>query len=172
MGAKVRVLDNFEVGRREQPGSARRYPALEVIEGDVAGPAAAERACQGAEPIFHLAARADIVPSIQSPDVYFRANVAGTFAILEAARNTAPAFVYAACHLRATASPKCTPPRGAPIDCRYPYALTKYLGEQMVLHWAKSTACRRSLRFFNVFGPRARTRGTYGAVFGVFLAQY
>ncbi|NRA90737.1 MAG: GDP-mannose 4,6-dehydratase, partial [Simkaniaceae bacterium] len=28
-----------------------------------------------------------------------------------------------------------------------------------------------SLRLFNVYGPRARTTGTYGAVFGVFLTQ-
>ena len=55
-------------------------------------------------------------------------------------------------------------------DARYPYALTKYLGEQLVLHWAQVYGCR-SVRFFNVYGPRARTSGTYGAVFGVFLAQ-
>ena len=40
------------------------------------------------------------------------------------------------------------------------------------MHWAKVYALRSlSLRFFNVYGPRARTSGTYGAVFGVFLAQ-
>ena len=57
-------------------------------------------------------------------------------------------------------------------DCRYPYALTKYLGEQMVMHWAQVYRLPAvSVRFFNVYGPRARTSGTYGAVFGVFLAQ-
>ena len=55
---------------------------------------------------------------------------------------------------------------------RYPYALTKYLGEQHVMHWAQIYGLPAvSLRFFNVYGPRARTSGTYGAVFGVFLAQ-
>jgi UDP-glucose 4-epimerase len=54
----------------------------------------------------------------------------------------------------------------------YPYALTKYLGEQYVMHWAQvyKLPCV-SLRLFNVFGPRSRTSGAYGAVFGVFLAQ-
>jgi len=54
----------------------------------------------------------------------------------------------------------------------YPYALTKYLGEQSVLHWNQiyGLPCV-SLRLFNVYGPRARTTSTYGAVFGVFLAQ-
>ena len=54
----------------------------------------------------------------------------------------------------------------------YPYALTKRLGEELVLHWEKVYGIRAlSLRFFNVYGTRARTSGTYGAVFGVFLAQ-
>jgi UDP-glucose 4-epimerase len=54
----------------------------------------------------------------------------------------------------------------------YPYALTKYLGEQYVLHWNKIYKLPAvSLRLFNVYGPRARTSGAYGAVFGVFLAQ-
>ena len=54
----------------------------------------------------------------------------------------------------------------------YPYALTKMMGEQIVEHWSavyKIPAI--SLRLFNVYGPRARTSGTYGAVLGVFLAQ-
>ena len=54
----------------------------------------------------------------------------------------------------------------------YPYALTKYLGEQYALHWNKMYKLPVvSLRLFNVYGPRVRTTGTYGAVFGVFLAQ-
>jgi UDP-glucose 4-epimerase len=54
----------------------------------------------------------------------------------------------------------------------YPYALTKYIGEEYVMHWAKTyhLPCV-ALRLFNVYGPRSRTSGTYGAVFGVFLAQ-
>jgi len=60
----------------------------------------------------------------------------------------------------------------AAADPRYPYALTKYLGEQLVMHWAQVYRLPAvSVRFFNVYGPRARTSGTYGAVFGVFLAQ-
>jgi UDP-glucose 4-epimerase len=63
-------------------------------------------------------------------------------------------------------------PEGAAINPRYPYALTKYLGEQTLLHWGEVYDIPvTSLRLFNVYGPRARTSGTYGAVFGVFLAQ-
>jgi UDP-glucose 4-epimerase len=63
-------------------------------------------------------------------------------------------------------------PETAPMRPMYPYALTKAIGEEYVLHWAKTyNLPSLSLRMFNVYGPRHRTGGTYGAVFGVFLAQ-
>jgi UDP-glucose 4-epimerase len=60
----------------------------------------------------------------------------------------------------------------AEIRPQYPYALTKYLGEEYVMHWYQIYGLKAtSMRFFNVYGTRSRTSGTYGAVFGVFLAQ-
>lgn len=172
-GREVRVLDNFEVGRRANLSQHGAEPRLQVIEGSVSDPSAADTACRGVERVFHLAARADIVPSIQVPSVYFDANVVGTFTVLEAARrHDVSCFIYSAsssCYGIPSVYPT---PESSPIDCRYPYAMTKYLGEQIVLHWAQVYGLPAvSLRFFNVFGPRARTSGTYGAVFGVFLAQ-
>lgn len=172
-GRGVRVLDNLSVGRRANLKQHEGNPQFELIIGDVADPQAVDRAVGGVDRVFHLAARADIVPSIQSPEVYFRANVDGTFAVLEAARHhNVRRMVYVAsssCY----GIPKSYPtPETAAIDPRYPYALTKYLGEQLSLHWAKVYGLPvMSVRLFNVFGPRARTSGTYGAVFGVFLAQ-
>lgn len=172
-GRQVRVLDNFEVGRRGNLRQHEGNPRLEIVDGDVADKQAVSTALDGVERVFHLAARADIVPSIQQPDVYFRANVDGTFAILEAARERqVRRFVYTAsssCYGIPTSYPTA---ETAPADPRYPYALTKYLGEQLVLHWAGVYRLPAvSVRLFNVYGPRARTSGTYGAVFGVFLAQ-
>ena len=169
----VRVFDSFVVGRRANLQQHNANRSLAIIEGDVADAAAVAAAMAGVDRVFHLAARADIVPSIQEPAAYFRANVDGTFAVLEAARRHAvKRLVYAAsssCYGIPEAYPT---PETAPPDPRYPYALTKYLGEQLVLHWAKVYGLPAlSLRFFNVYGPRARTSGTYGAVFGVFLAQ-
>ena len=63
-------------------------------------------------------------------------------------------------------------PESAEIRPMYPYALTKYLGEQCVMHWCQVYKLPAvALRLFNVYGPRHRTTGTYGAVFGVFMAQ-
>ena len=127
----------------------------------------------GVARIFHLAARAEIVPSIQDPEAYFRANVDGTFSVLEAARrHGVNRIVYVASSSCYGIPTKYPTPETAPTDPRYPYALTKYLGEQLAMHWAQVYRLPVvSVRFFNVYGPRSRTSGTYGAVFGVFLAQ-
>jgi UDP-glucose 4-epimerase len=172
-GRQVRVFDSLEIGRRANLRQHDGNPRLDIVEGDVADAAAVAAAMAGVERVFHLAARADIVPSIQQPEAYFRANVDGTFVVLEAARRQQVGrFVYSASSSCYGIPDSYPTPETAPADPRYPYALTKYLGEQLVLHWASVYRLPAvSLRFFNVYGPRARTSGTYGAVFGVFLAQ-
>jgi UDP-glucose 4-epimerase len=172
-GRRVRVLDSFVVGRRANLKQHADNDRLEVIEADVADMATTRAVCETADRVFHLAARADVVPSIQEPEAYFRANVDGTFAVLEACRQTGvKRLVYVAsssCYGIPSSYPT---PETAPPDPRYPYAVTKMLGEQLVMHWAQVYGLPAvSVRFFNVYGPRARTSGTYGAVFGVFLGQ-
>jgi UDP-glucose 4-epimerase len=172
-GRDVRVIDNLAVGRIENLDQHRNNPKFRMIVADVADKAAMMRLFADADRVFHLAAMADIVPSIQNSEVYFRANVDGTFAVAEAARhNRVRRFVYVAsssCYGIPDVYPT---PEETPLSPRYPYALTKLLGEQIVMHWAELYGLPAlSLRFFNVYGPRARTSGTYGAVFGVFLAQ-
>lgn len=169
----MRAFDSFVVGRRANLKQHSGNSRLEIVEGDVADGAAIAAAAAGADRIFHLAARAEIVPSIQEPEAYFRANVDGTFCVIEAARrHGVKRLVYVAsssCYGIPSVYPT---PETAPPDPRYPYALTKYLGEQLVMHWAQVYKLPAvSVRLFNVYGPRSRSSGTYGAVFGVFLAQ-
>jgi UDP-glucose 4-epimerase len=172
-GRRVRVLDNLSVGRRNNLQQHAGNGDLEFSEGDVADPAAVNDACAGVERIFHLAARADIVPSIRQPDEYFRSNVDGTFVVVEAARRHAVKRLVYVASSSCYGIPDVYPtPEAATISPQYPYALTKFLGEQIVLHWANVYGLAAvSVRFFNIYGPRARTSGSYGAVFGVFLAQ-
>jgi UDP-glucose 4-epimerase len=172
-GHTVRVLDNFSTGREANLAHLKGEARVSVQRGDVADAAGLGAVFAGADWVFHLAGLADIVPSIQKPLDYHRSNVDGTAAVLEAARAAgAKRLVYAAsssCYGLPDAFPT---PETAPARPMYPYALTKYVGEQYVLHWAKvyRLPCV-SLRLFNVYGPRSRTTGAYGAVFGVFLAQ-
>ncbi len=172
-GRSVRILDNFASGHRRNLSDFAGHAALEVVEGDIRDPAAVRAALTGAERVFHLAALADIVPSIQAPQAYFTTNVDGTFVVLEAARAAGVRKLVYAASSSCYGIPDVYPTREtAPIDTRYPYALTKFLGEQLVMHWGAVYGMDVvALRLFNVYGLRGRTAGTYGAVFGVFLAQ-
>ncbi len=172
-GMEVVVVDNLATGNRSNLASAESNPDLKINPTDVSGSTDLKAAFEGADWVFHLAALADIVPSLQHPLDYFRSNVVGTAQVLEAARAVdIKRFVYVAsssCYGLAKLLPT---PETAPLRPEYPYALTKYLGEELVLHWAKVFRIPAvSMRLFNVYGPRSRTTGAYGAVFGVFLKQ-
>lgn len=168
---EVVVLDNYSTGRKEnlEHVSGR----IKLVECELSKPGEWIKEFDGVDWVFHLASLADIVPSIQNPESYFHANVTATFYILQACRHAnIKRFVY-------TASSSCygipdiyPTPETSEIQPQYPYALAKRLGEELVIHWSQVYKIPAiSLRFFNVYGPRSRTSGTYGAVFGVFLAQ-
>ena len=169
----VAVLDNLSTGRLENLASVKEDANLTVHQVDIAGQDDLQPLFDGVDWVFHLAALADIVPSIQEPLKYHRANVDGTVAVLEASRKAGiKRLVYSASSSCYGLPDEFPTPEYAPIRPMYPYALTKNIGEQCVMHWHQvyQLPCV-SLRLFNVYGPRARTSGTYGAVFGVFLAQ-
>jgi UDP-glucose 4-epimerase len=163
----------MSTGRRVNLDHMASNAQLTIIEGSVLDEQIVQKAMDGCDYVFHLAALADIVPSIVNPLGYFSANVDGTVIVVDVARRLGvKKFVY-------TASSSCygTPdtyptPETAEIQPQYPYAFTKWAGEQAALHWCQVYGLPVvALRLFNVYGPRSRTSGTYGAVFGVFLAQ-
>ena len=172
-GHDVVVIDNFSTGHKENLARLNKHEHLTVHELDISQTDKLTSYFEGIDWVFHLAALADIVPSIQMPVAYHHANVGGTIAVLEAARNArVKRFIYAASSSCYGIPDTYPTPETAAIRPQYPYALTKNLAEQYVMHWHQvyGLPCI-SLRLFNVYGPRSRTSGTYGAVFGVFLAQ-
>jgi UDP-glucose 4-epimerase len=171
-GHAVVVIDNLSTGRLK---NLPEHPRLRVVVEDCAANINIPSGFYGCrfDWVFHLAALADIVPSVERPMDYHRANDICTVKLLEACRQVGvQRFIYAAsssCYGLASVFPT---PEDAPIAPQYPYALTKWVGEQYALHWMQVYGLPVvSLRLFNVFGPRQRTAGTYGAVMGVFLAQ-
>jgi UDP-glucose 4-epimerase len=172
-GHDVVVIDNFAVGHPRNLASLSGSPRLKIVQADITDLGAIALRFVGADWVFHLAALADIVPSIEAPIPYYRANADGTVNVLEAARHArVKRFVYAASSSCYGIPDLYPTPETAEARPEYPYALTKHLGEQCVMHWCKVYGLPAvSLRLFNVFGPRHRTSGSYGAVFGVFLAQ-
>ncbi len=172
-GDEVVVLDNFSTGRPQNLAHLKDHPKLSVHQVDIGEYGILDTYFEGVDRVFHLAALADIVPSIQNPLQYHRSNVDGTINVLEAARHAdVKRLVYAASSSCYGIPDHYPTPETAEIRPEYPYATTKWIGEQYVLNWGKVyNMAVTSLRFFNVYGPRSRTSGTYGAVFGVFLAQ-
>tara|TARA_B100001250_G_scaffold411106_1_gene438988 strand:- start:1015 stop:1992 length:978 start_codon:yes stop_codon:yes gene_type:complete len=168
---KVIVIDNLSTGNLDNIKNFKSK--IKFIKSDISKIGRWSNSFRNVDIVFHLAALADIVPSIQKPTNYFKSNVTGTFNIVNVCKK------YKVKKLLYSASSSCY---GIPskfptnekelINTQYPYALTKRLGEEIVLHWGKVYNLDvASLRLFNVYGPKSRTSGTYGAVFGVFLAQ-
>ena len=172
-GHQVIVIDNYSTGRPENLAHQKNHPQLTVVQADINDRKTIEPLFHNIDWVFHIAALADIVPSIQQPEAYFRSNVDGTFSLLECARQAkVKRFIYAASSSCYGIPDKYPTKETAEIRTEYPYALTKFLGERLVMHWNKIYNLPAvALRFFNVYGPRSRTSGTYGAVFGVFLSQ-
>ncbi|OUU53449.1 MAG: NAD-dependent dehydratase [Pelagibacteraceae bacterium TMED65] len=168
----ITIIDNLTTGRIEN--IANLNTNYKFINADISYKDESwTEELKQADYVFHLASLADIVPSIEKPLEYYESNVTGTINVLsECEPKRLKKFVYAAsssCYGITNVIPT---PEDAPIQTEYPYALTKYLGEQITMHWGKVYGMKVvSTRFFNVYGTRSRTSGTYGAVFGVFLAQ-
>jgi len=169
---KVIVLDNFSTGRRSNlKGHSKKN--LKIVNVDIYKNNNLKKYFSGVDYVFHLAGLADIVPSIENPKKYFNSNVVGTFNVIKHSKNAkVKKFIYAA-SASCYGLPKKFPTKeNSPIKPMYPYALTKWQAEEIVMHWNKVFDFPAiSLRFFNCYGPRSRTTGAYGAVFGVFLAQ-
>lgn len=172
-GHEVRVIDNFTTGRKENLEHQKDNVKLSIFQADIRDINSIRQFFESVDYVFHLAALADIVPSIQNPGEYYTSNVLGTFNVLECARQAGVKKLVYAASSSCYGIPDIYPtPETAEIRPQYPYALTKRLGEETVLHWGQVYGLPViTLRLFNVYGTRSRTSGTYGAVFGVFLAQ-
>jgi UDP-glucose 4-epimerase len=170
-GFEVRAIDNLVGGREENLAHHRNDP-LVFERRDIRSFAPDDKLFKGTKYVFHFAGIGDIVPSIEQPLEYMSANVQGTVHMLECARYAGvQKFVYAAsssCYGLAKVPTR----ESHPIAPQYPYALSKYQGEQACFHWHLVYRLPvNSIRIFNAYGTRSRTSGAYGAVFGVFLKQ-
>ena len=169
---QVIVLDNFSTIKKS---NLLNFPKkkVKIIKIDISQNKKLDRYFKGVDYVFHLAGLADIVPSIENPDKYFKSNVIGTFNVMQAAKKAkVKKFIYAASASCYGIPDKFPTNENEQIKPMYPYAFTKWQAEELIMHWVKVYNFPAiSLRFFNCYGPRSRTSGAYGAVFGVFLAQ-
>ncbi len=168
---KVIVLDNLSTGRIENIKNFLNK--IKFIKCDISKKGKWTKEFKGKIYVIHLASVADIVPSIEYPEKYFESNVKGTLNVLNASKKSKVIkFVYSASSSCYGIPNKFPTNEKEKLKPMYPYALTKKMGEDLIVHWSKVYKIPYiSLRLFNVYGTRSRTSGTYGAMFGVFLAQ-
>jgi UDP-glucose 4-epimerase len=172
-GHSVLGIDDLSTGRTKNLAAASANSAFQFLEKNIRALSKSDLALESCDWFFHLAGRADLVPSIVNPEDYFQVNVEGTFRALQLARELGvKRFLYAASSTCYGIPDTYPTPESTPCKPEHPYALTKLMGEEMVMHWHRVYQLPAvSLRLFNVYGPRSRTTGAYGAVFGVFLRQ-
>lgn len=168
----VIVIDNFSTGRKSNLKDFIKTKKLTILNKDIVYIKKNDPIFKNCLYVFHLAGKGDIVPSIQDPSIYMKTNIQGTINILECCRfHKIKKIIYAAsssCYGLA----KTPTTEKDKIDTRYPYALSKYFGEQCILHWSKVYGIPFiSIRIFNAYGTRVKTTGVYGALFGVLLKQ-
>ena len=173
LGYAVSVIDNLSYGNYSNISHLEKNKNFKFYNEDITKYESIYKIFSHHDWVFHLAGIADIVPSIENPIKYFETNVKGTLNILECSKLSGiKRLIYAAsssCYGLPDNFPTNEKSTAKP---QYPYALTKYIGEEIVMHWSQIyNVPSISLRLFNVYGPRSRTNGAYGAVFGVFLAQ-
>jgi len=173
LGHKVIVIDNLANGIIHNIEHLLDNKNFEFHELDIINLEDIKPIFKDVDWVFHLAGIGDIVPSIENPKNYYDCNVTGTFNILESSRASGVKKIIYAASSTCYGIPDNYPTNEkADIRPQFPYALTKYMGEELIMHWSQTYNIPAiSLRLFNVYGPRSRTSGAYGAVFGVFLAQ-
>lgn len=167
---RVRVLDNFATGKKENLAHCRER--IELIEGDIRDLDTCHQACAGVDFVLHQAALGSVPRSVADPLTSHEVNVTGMVKMLLAARDAGvKRFVYAASSSTYgdhPGLPKIEERIGNPLS---PYAVTKYADELYAQVFGRCYGLPTiGLRYFNVFGPRQDPFSQYAAVIPLFVS--
>jgi nucleoside-diphosphate-sugar epimerase len=168
---RVRVLDNFSTGKRENLDPFREHPDFEIIEGDLRSFHIVRDSVKGVDYILHQGALPSVPRSVKDPITTNEVNINGTLNVLEAAREFhVKRVVFASSssiYGNSENLPKDESMQIAPLS---PYALTKYAGERYCQIFYKLYGIETvALRYFNVFGPNQDPTSQYSAVIPKFI---
>lgn len=168
-GYRVRVLDNFSTGRRENLAHCR--PSVELIEGDIRDMEIVEEAVAGVDSILHEAALPSVPRSVKAPLTTNDVNVGGTLKLLSAAHKAGVKRVVFASSSSIYGNTEVLPKHeGMTPRPMSPYAVTKAAAEQYLKVFADIYGMETlAIRYFNVFGPRQDPNSQYSGVIAKFM---
>ena len=173
LGCKVRVLDNFSTGKRENIVEFLDNENFELVEGDIRNLENCQKACEGIDYVLHQAAWGSVPRSLEFPVLYNDINVKGHLNVMQAAReNNVKKFVYASSSSVYGDSPLLPKKEEKIGRVLSPYALTKKLNEEYADLYFRIYGLKTiGLRYFNVFGKKQDPNGFYAAVIPKFMRQ-
>src|SRR4030042_1080849 len=179
-GHRVRILDNFSTGRRENIKVIQMIAPqnLEIIEGDIRNRKACDQAVSGMDFVFHEAAQVSVPKSVNDPETTQEINIGGTLNILSAGKRagikrlvlaSSTAIYGDSPNEKDSLKPKKEPLTPNPLS---PYALSNLVGEYSCRLFSKVYDLPAvALRYFNVFGPRQDPNSEYAAVIPKFIER-
>lgn len=169
LGQRVRVLDNFSSGRRENLAGVEEQ--IQLITGDIQDTAAVRQAITGADYVLHHAALVSVAESMEKPLETMQINVQGTALILEESRRAGvKRVVFASSSAVYGNGEKLPYNENSPIDCQSPYALSKQIGAELCQMYFRLYGLETvALRYFNVFGDGQNPNSAYAAVIAKFM---
>jgi UDP-glucose 4-epimerase len=167
-GHKVRVLDNFSTGKRNNLRSVRND--IEILAGDCGDLKTAAKAMKGIEVVYHEAAVPSVALSVAEPFASHHANATATMAMLVAARDAGvERFMYAGSSSVYGDSKERFKKETQPARPMSPYGAAKFAGETYVRIFAELYGMQTlTMRYFNVFGPRQDPSSAYSGVISRF----
>jgi UDP-N-acetylglucosamine/UDP-N-acetylgalactosamine 4-epimerase len=173
LGYRVKGLDNFSTGSKENVELFINNPYYEFLEGDIRDFSTCIKASEGVDYVLHQAAWGSVPRSIEMPLLYEEINIKGTLNMMEAARqNGVKKFVYASSSSVYGDEPNLPKKEGREGNILSPYALTKRVNEEYGKLYTKLYGLDTyGLRYFNVFGRRQDPNGFYAAVIPKFIKQ-
>lgn len=170
-GHQVRVLDNFQTGKRENLSAVR--DRVDLLTGSITDMATVQQAVKGVQVVFHLAALPSVQRSVEDPESTHEVCATGTLRVLQAARAAGcHCVVYAAsssAYGDVAGAVRSEDELVAPLS---PYAAAKLAGEHYCRCFTRSYGLPTvRLRFFNIFGPRQDPHSPYSGVIPLFIAS-
>jgi UDP-N-acetylglucosamine/UDP-N-acetylgalactosamine 4-epimerase len=171
LGYKVKGLDDFSTGKKENVEEFLTNSNYEFIEGTILDIDTCKDACKDVDYVLHQAAWGSVPRSIEMPLFYEEVNIRGTLNMMEAARqNNVKKFVYASSSSVYGDEPNLPKKEGREGNVLSPYALTKKVDEEYgKLYTELYGLDTYGLRYFNVFGRRQNPDGAYAAVIPKFI---